>query len=123
MGTVVGVVLALHAYKKWAVENGAPTLFKLHGKSYSDMHLFWTAYAQTWCAKQTPEALAQQVLTDPHSPGRLRVLGPLQNTADFNNEFKCAEDSVMNPKRKCYLWTEYKKPEPSFLEELAEDLM
>jgi len=118
-----GVVLALHAYKKWAVENGAPTLFKLHGKSYSDMHLFWTAYAQTWCAKQTPEGLAQQVLTDPHSPGRLRVLGPLQNTADFNDEFECAEDSVMNPKRKCYLWTEYKKPQPSFMDELAEDLM
>jgi len=115
-----GVVLALHAYKKWAVENGAPTMFKLHGKSYSDMHLFWTAYAQTWCAKQTPEALAQQVLTDPHSPGRLRVLGPIQNTADFNDEFKCAEDSVMNPKRKCYLWTEYKKPDVSFLKELMQ---
>lgn len=100
-----GVALALHAYRKWAVEKGGPSVFKLHDTKYSDMHLFWVAYGQTWCAKQTTESLAQQLLTDPHSPGRLRVLGPVQNTPAFNMEFKCSDsESKMNPKKKCMLW-------------------
>eukprot|EP00656_Telonema_subtile_P036857 TRINITY_DN4091_c0_g1_i9.p1 TRINITY_DN4091_c0_g1~~TRINITY_DN4091_c0_g1_i9.p1 ORF type:complete len:166 (-),score=42.61 TRINITY_DN4091_c0_g1_i9:197-694(-) len=99
-----GVALALRAYKTWRVQNGGPSMFNVHGKLYSDEHLFWVAYAQTWCAKQTPKAMAQQVLTDPHSPGRLRVLGPVQNTERFSALFKCGEGAAMNPAHKCMLW-------------------
>ena len=101
-----GVALALTAYKQWAVENGGPSLFKMEGKTYTDEHLFWVAYGQTWCAKQTAESKAQQVLTDPHSPGVLRVWGPIQNSPTFNDEFQCSEMSRMNPRNKCSLWQE-----------------
>ena len=31
-------------------------------------------YLQVWCEIKTPEALLGQVLGDPHSPGRFRVV-------------------------------------------------
>ena len=37
--------------------------------------------AQIWRAATRPEALRQQVLTDPHSPGQYRTIGPLHEHA------------------------------------------
>jgi predicted metalloendopeptidase len=39
----------------------------------TNAQLFFVAYAQGWCAVQTPESLRIQVATDPHSPPRYRV--------------------------------------------------
>ena len=36
---------------------------------------FFLGYAQIWCENSTPQAARQQALTDPHSPGRYRVVG------------------------------------------------
>jgi len=45
-----------------------------------------------------------QVLTDPHSPARFRVIGPLSNSKDFIEQFQCPAGSPMNRDNKCLLW-------------------
>jgi putative endopeptidase len=56
---------------------------------------FFLSFAQTWRKKVTDESLRQQVLTDPHSPGIYRVLGPLMNFTPFYNAFDVKEGDKM----------------------------
>lgn len=40
---------------------------------------FFLAWAQVWRGNILPEAAAQQIVTDPHSPGQFRTVGPVVN--------------------------------------------
>jgi len=71
---------------------------------FTPEQLLFVSYAQVWCEIQTPESLLGQVLSDPHSPGRFRVVGPLGNSEDFQKEFNCPADAAMNRPEKCKLW-------------------
>jgi putative endopeptidase len=70
----------------------------------SNIQLFFVAFAQGWCEKVTPEYLKVQVQTDPHSPARFRVLGPLINLPQFSQTFSCASGTPMNPTNRCEVW-------------------
>ena len=48
---------------------------------------FWIGYAYSWLGHSRPEALAQQVLTDVHSPNFLRVNGPFSDIPAFYKTF------------------------------------
>ncbi len=48
---------------------------------------FWIGYAYSWLGHTRPEALAQQVLTDVHSPNFLRVNGPFSDIPAFYKTF------------------------------------
>ena len=48
--------------------------------------------------------VTSQVLSDVHSPGEFRVIGPLGNSEDFQKEFNCPADANMNRPDKCKLW-------------------
>ena len=48
---------------------------------------FFLAWAQVWRQNVLPETSAQLVLVDPHSPGRYRANGPLQNIDAFYKAF------------------------------------
>ncbi len=50
---------------------------------------FFLAYAQAWRANIRPEALRLRLATDPHSPNKYRVLGPLANLPEFAQAFPC----------------------------------
>jgi putative endopeptidase len=56
---------------------------------------FFIGFAQVWKNNATPEYLRQQVVTDPHSPGRFRVIGPLSNMPAFYEAFKVKEGDKM----------------------------
>ncbi|RYU82176.1 M13 family metallopeptidase [Hymenobacter persicinus] len=56
---------------------------------------FFLSYAQVWRTNQRPEAMRQQMLTDPHSPAQYRTNGPLQNMPQFYEAFGCKEDAKM----------------------------
>ncbi len=60
--------------------------------------------SQVWCEEQTLEGLLNLILTDPHSPGKYRVWGPLSNSQDFVDAFECPAGSNMNREEKCILW-------------------
>ena len=74
------------------------------GGALTQPQLFWVSFAQNWCTKMTSKAELQQILTDPHSPARWRVNGPVQNNRAFSADFGCAAGAPMNPARKCTLW-------------------
>ncbi|HUX92719.1 MAG TPA: M13 family metallopeptidase [Ignavibacteriaceae bacterium] len=56
---------------------------------------FWLGYAYSWLGHARPEAIAQQVLTDVHSPNFLRVNGPLSDIASFYKAFNIKEGEPM----------------------------
>ncbi|HEX8144468.1 MAG TPA: M13 family metallopeptidase [Pyrinomonadaceae bacterium] len=50
---------------------------------------FFLAFAQDWRRNIRPEALRLMLATDPHSPPRFRVLGPVSNMPEFFQAFGC----------------------------------
>ncbi|MHB8578739.1 MAG: M13 family metallopeptidase [Ignavibacteriaceae bacterium] len=56
---------------------------------------FWLGYAYSWLGHARPEAIAQQVLTDVHSPNFLRVNGPLSDIAAFYKAFNIKKGEPM----------------------------
>jgi putative endopeptidase len=70
----------------------------------SEDQLFFVAAAQVWCAEATKEAERLQVQTDPHSPSKFRVQGPMVNHPGFAGAFSCAPGTPMNPPVKCEVW-------------------
>jgi len=61
--------------------------------------LVFVAFAQTWCEKATDAFYRVQVQTDPHSPAKFRVMGPLMNHPGFADAFNCPSGTPMNPKK------------------------
>lgn len=77
-----GIQVALDAYHRSLHGKPAPIIDGLTGDQR-----FFLAYAQAWREKERPDALRSQVTTDPHSPGRFRVLGPLRNVDAWYKAF------------------------------------
>ncbi|RYD86362.1 MAG: M13 family peptidase, partial [Sphingobacteriales bacterium] len=67
---------------------------------FTPQQRFFLNWAQVWRSNSTPEALAQQVLTDPHSPGEYRANGPIVNMDAWYAAFNIQPGDPM-----------YKKPE------------
>jgi putative endopeptidase len=61
-------------------------------------------YGQIWCENQTDAAVRQQVQTNPHSPGRFRVIGVVQNSEDFAKAFSCKAGQKMVSQNACRVW-------------------
>lgn len=75
---------------------GKPRPEKIDG--YTPEQRFFLAFAQGWRRNIRPEAVRLMIATDPHSPARFRVLGPLSNMPEFVNAFGCsAEASIARP--------------------------
>jgi predicted metalloendopeptidase len=70
----------------------------------TNLQLFFVGFGQTWCEKATDQYYRVQVQTDPHSPAKFRVLGPLRNLPDFADTFHCPEGTFMNPTDRCQVW-------------------
>jgi putative endopeptidase len=92
-----GLRLAYLALQKALAEKPAPA--KIDG--YTPEQRYFLSYAQVWRGLMRPEALRLQVLTNPHSPARFRVLGPLYNMPEFFKAFDVSPDNAkghLNPK-------------------------
>lgn len=59
---------------------------------------------QIWCGKMRDEEALHKIRTAVHSPGPLRILGPLSNSLDFAEAYSCPVGSRMNPTKKCSVW-------------------
>ncbi|KDR08433.1 Neprilysin-2 [Zootermopsis nevadensis] len=98
-----GMRQAFLAYKKYVEHAGSDKrLPGLH--QFSPEQLFFLGFATVWCESSTKESLLQEVLTDSHSPHRLRVQGTLANSQDFAHAWNCHTGSPMNPQDKCLIW-------------------
>mmetsp|Transcript_62708 Transcript_62708/g.168050 ORF Transcript_62708/g.168050 Transcript_62708/m.168050 type:complete len:260 (-) Transcript_62708:36-815(-) len=93
-----GMRLALAAFLLWHRE--------VHQSEAPDFkkRTFFVAYAQLWCASNTPEEQRSQMKIDVHSPKELRAnVAPSQDPR-FAEVFQCARGSPMNPPTRCSLW-------------------
>ncbi len=64
----------------------------------------FVANAQVSCENQRPTFAKQQMLTEPHAPGRFRVNGTVQNIRAFGEAFSCAQGQPMMPPNVCRIW-------------------
>lgn len=67
---------------------------------------FFLAWAQIWRVNMRDEAQNQQILTDPHSPGRFRTNGPVSNMPQFYEAFGCEQGDPMvrNDENRIKIW-------------------
>ncbi|MBO9154488.1 M13 family metallopeptidase [Chitinophaga sp. GCM10012297] len=86
-----GLTLAYYALQK-SIE-GKPEPPKVDGFDWKQR--FFLGWAQVWHANITDAALRNQIQTDPHSPARYRINGPLPHLTEFRDAWHCAEGSKM----------------------------
>ncbi|HET9742519.1 MAG TPA: M13 family metallopeptidase, partial [Terriglobales bacterium] len=73
-------------------------------KGFTPEQRLFIGYGQIWCENASPESLRLQVLTNPHSPGRFRVNGVMQNSDDFAKAFSCKAGDKMVSENACHVW-------------------
>jgi putative endopeptidase len=88
-----GVKLAYAALQKALEKNSKERNKKIDGLTPEQR--FFLSYATIWKSKQRDEDLKLRLNTDPHSPARYRVNGPLSNFPEFQNAFNVPDGSPM----------------------------
>jgi len=73
---------------------------------FSPEQRFFLSWAQLRRTNIRPEALRQQIQTDPHSPGQYRTIGPLMNMPQFQAAFGCQDGDKMTrlPADRAVIW-------------------
>jgi len=71
---------------------------------YTPAQRYFLAYGQIWCQNVTDQEARKRALTDPHSPGRWRVNGAVQNSAAFEEAFGCKAGQPMVAENACRVW-------------------
>ena len=86
-----GLTISFHAYMK-SLE-GKPMPAVLHGFTHEQR--FFLGWAGVWQVHYKEETLRDRLITDYHSPGNFRVIGPMSNMPEFGRAFGCSAPSVM----------------------------
>jgi predicted metalloendopeptidase len=71
---------------------------------YTPAQRYFLAYGQIWCQNVTEQQARKLALIDPHSPGRWRVNGAVQNSAAFQEAFGCKAGQPMVSADACRVW-------------------
>ena len=102
LGDLSGVEAAYAAYKKYTAKHGE---LPLVGGLTGDQR-FFIAYAQAWQEKDREDAERQQILTDPHSPGKYRVNGIVRNVDAWYKAFNVqpGDKLYVAPEQRVHIW-------------------
>lgn len=91
-----GVIMGYEAFKKTAQFKNATQL-----GGYTPQQRFFLGYAMAWMINERPEATANQVKSNEHSPAKFRVIGPLSNMPEFYEAFGIKQgDAMWRPEEK-----------------------
>ena len=71
---------------------------------YTPEQRFFLGFGRVWCEKSRPEVLRMRVRTDPHSPGKYRVNGVVQNMPEFQKAWGCKAGQAMVAENACHVW-------------------
>ena len=71
---------------------------------YTPEQRFFLGFGRVWCEKRRPEVARLRVLTDPHSPGKYRVNGVVQNMPEFQKAWGCKASQPMVAENACHVW-------------------
>ncbi|MEY3678996.1 MAG: hypothetical protein RI924_1137 [Bacteroidota bacterium] len=85
-----GIVLGYEAFKKTEQFKSGK---KING--LTPQQRYFLGYALGWLGSQRNERLANQILTDVHSPANLRVNGPFANLSEFYEAFGIKQGDAM----------------------------
>lgn len=105
IGDLAGLTMAYRAWEA-AVEAtygaaGAPVI-----DGFTGAQRFFIGYAHAWRGKYRDEALRERLLSDPHSPGKYRVIGVLRNLDAFYDAFSVQPTDAMYlpPAERVRIW-------------------
>ncbi len=71
---------------------------------YTPQQRFFLTFSQIWCENVTDQQARVLAITDPHSPGRWRANGAVQNSAGFQQAFGCKAGQPMVREPACRVW-------------------
>jgi putative endopeptidase len=98
-----GARIALMALKHFIAEDpsnkAAQTI-----DGYTPEQRFFLGFGRVWCEKRRPEFSRMLVSVDPHSPGKYRVNGVMQNMPEFQNAWGCKAGQPMVSENACRVW-------------------
>jgi putative endopeptidase len=97
---LAGVLIALDAYHASLKDKPAPVIDGLGGDQR-----FFLAYAQAWRTKPREDALRNQLASNPHSPAKFRVIGPLRNVDAWYKAFDVSTGKYsLKPEERTRIW-------------------
>jgi putative endopeptidase len=96
-----GIHIALMALHKAAAKDASINQTK---DGFTAEQRFFIGFAQVWCENRSPESARLLAKTDPHSPGQYRVIGTVENNADFAKAFNCKAGQKMVSANACHVW-------------------
>jgi len=101
IGDMSGLEVAYTAYKMSLNGKPSPVIDGLTGDQR-----FFLSFAQAWRGKQRDDAIKTQVASDPHSPRRFRIIGPLRNLDAWYQAFGIGADSkfYIPPEQRVRIW-------------------
>jgi putative endopeptidase len=95
-----GVLIAHDAYRASLKGSAAPAM-----DGFTGDQRFYLAFGQSWRAKQREDAQRSQMASDPHSPARFRVIGPLRNDDDWYAAFGITSGKYyLKPEERTRIW-------------------
>ena len=71
---------------------------------YTPEQRYFLGFGRIWCEKRKPEYSRMLVTIDPHSPGRFRTNGVVQNMPEFQKAWGCKAGQPMVSPNMCRVW-------------------
>ncbi|MFT7019392.1 MAG: putative endopeptidase [Cyclobacteriaceae bacterium] len=102
IGDLGGLNAAYDALQIYLLENGRPEMID----GFTPEQRLFISWATIWRTKYRDETLRTQILTDPHSPGMFRAVGPLENMESFFTTFDIKEGDPLwkAPEDRVIIW-------------------
>ena len=98
-----GLRLAYQALMETLKTEG-PQAMEQKVAGYTPAQQFFISYGQIWCSKQTEASMRVSAKVDPHSTGKWRINGAVQNSDAFGKAFGCTKGQPMMPADACRVW-------------------
>ncbi len=101
IGDLGGVLISLDAYHQSLKGKKAPVI-----DGFTGDQRFFLGWGQVWRTLFRTEALRQQLVSDPHSPGQIRAINPLRNVDAWYAAWKIGPDQkqYVAPEKRVRIW-------------------
>jgi putative endopeptidase len=101
IGDLGGVTVALDAYHRSLGGKPAPVI-----DGFTGDQRFFLGWGQVWRTLMRDDALRQQLVGDPHSPGQIRAFAPLRNVDAWYDAFGIAKGDPLYvaPEDRVRIW-------------------
>jgi putative endopeptidase len=97
---MAGVLVAYDAYRT-SLKGQEPKVLD----GFTGVQRFFLAYAQSWRGKQREDAVRSRLASDPHSPPRFRIIGPLRNVDAWYDAFRITDGTFfLKPEERTRIW-------------------